>query len=375
MAGFSLMSSILDKTPYGGYRTGMADERAIMHSDRELLNQDLDNRRQQLANDEFEAGGPLRAAERAVKHAEAEKLKGEMDSGLWDEDRKRKRDMEIADLAAKISKEQLDTMKQKLSGTEAISQLFTPEMTPAEMAANWENARAIGKEYRLDIGDFNEQNAAKLQAQIKATPMAQKMTMDLLNHKQAIELENTRGQNRVYEVWTRDQGANARSAKAQEEATKRTQILADQRRDAAAARPIRVGATLEKARALLAQGPSGWKEMTETEVDMLEADYIRQSQSAAKGDLELTLAKLKSAGAKTPEEKQLLDQQVARLRRQVLPPGVAEKLEMAKKYAKKGGNAAPAGERVKVGSHKGQPIYKAADGTLELENGTKVNLK
>lgn len=370
MAAFNLLPSILDKTPYGGYRTGMADERAIMHSDRELLNQDLDNQRQQMVNKDFESAGPLRAAERALKLAEAEKLQTEMNNGTWEEDRKRKRQTEMEELAAKVSKRQIDELKLKVSGTEAIGQLF-PDTNPAAMSMGWENARAIAKEYKFDIGEYNEQNAAKLAAMIKATPQAQKMVMDLQNHQQAMELKNLEFGQRYQTEWLRQEGATKRTEMAQTGATQRAQ--------AAANKPGRTP-PLTPANAKRELDIKG-EQVSDVALDVIEQEITNKALTLEAQNPASKLNSLKAAmDAAKNDPKVMADlraEMEAELDRLKAKAGgdLYAKVKAIKAKRKPSGTKATSGRKLYGNHPEAGAIYRNPDGTYEDENGTPVELE
>jgi hypothetical protein len=202
---------LLGMTGLTGFRTGMADERSMMESDRSLRNSDLINQEREMKNEDFAAGGPLRAQERAVKLAEAEMLRKEHESGIIAEDRARKRDMEKADLTKKLDENQLAELKKRLTGMEAASSVFGPDANPVNVSASWDAARESGKAYGFDIGEYNQQNAEKFLRMRQQTPMMQKLYMDNLNHKQSMELEGSKAQNAVNLQWLKDQEAGKRT--------------------------------------------------------------------------------------------------------------------------------------------------------------------
>lgn len=296
MAGFNLLPSILDKTPYGGYRTGMADERAIMHSDRDLLNQDLINQSRQMQNEDFASAGPLRMAQRAKELVEAEKLKGEMDSGQWDADRQRKRDTEEATLRSKLSDEKLTELKNRTQGAEAMLSIF-PDASPVAMAGNWEQAREIAKGYQFDIGEYNKENAEKLALMMKTTPRARQLIDQAEAHKRKLELEQTEGQFGVYKEWMKQQGQDTRQA---------ARLAAKGAGSGGGATKPPPPLTLSRAWAEAAQAETSGQPLSEAALATIEQDILTKAENLAKNDPEMRLEKIKVAfdAAKTPEEQE-----------------------------------------------------------------------
>lgn len=245
--------SILDKSPMGGFRGGMADTRSLMHSDSALNTEALTQQGLADKNQEFKDNTPLRMAERALKLAESEKLQSEMDQGLWEKDRQRKRDMEMADLEKKLDDNQMKKLETRIKGAEALQGVFGEDVNPGTMATNWESARQVAKEYKFDIGDYNPQNAQKVMAIMKATPQAQKVYMDNVNHRQAVALEGVKGQNRVNEQWLQDQEAFRRTKYSSDAMLQATRIR-EANDGSGGGTKTKIGGTLERIREKVAAG-------------------------------------------------------------------------------------------------------------------------
>lgn len=183
------LNTILDKTPYGGFRAGMADQDAIMQSNSGLANDSI--HRSKIAQDMETTAlkRPLDAVEQARKIAQEESDLRDIQAGGRDKDRQVKRDQEQADLTRKLDDNQFKKLEQKIQGVQAVGQIFGDDANPANMALNWESAKAAGKEYGFDIGEYNEQNAAKVLRMKQQTPMAMKLYENQVKERQRLEAD------------------------------------------------------------------------------------------------------------------------------------------------------------------------------------------
>lgn len=179
---------ILDNNAMGGFRGGMADHRSLLHSNNQLETEDLaqDEAIQRIEKNKLNT--PLEAAERALKLAEAQKLQAEMDQGLWEKDRARKREMEAADLQKKLSDVQIQQLETRLKGMDATNNIFGPDADPAKLAMSWETSREEGKRYGFDIGEYNQQNVEKYMRMRNQAPLMQKLYYDNVKRQEDLKV-------------------------------------------------------------------------------------------------------------------------------------------------------------------------------------------
>lgn len=183
------LNTILDKTPYGGFRAGMADQDAIYQSNSGLANDAI--HRSKIAQDmeTVQLKRPLDAVEQALKQRDAELGIREHDEGKVAADRDRKRAMDEADLTTKTESNKAKSLEQKIKGIQAAGQIFGPDANPGNMAMSWGTAQAAAKEYGFDLGEYNEQNAAKFLRMKEQTPMAMKLYEHLVEQKQKLDYD------------------------------------------------------------------------------------------------------------------------------------------------------------------------------------------
>jgi hypothetical protein len=187
MSQFGLNSfPIVDNNAMGGFRAGLDTMRGIRHSNSNLATEELGREINQQKLEEDRLDTPVKAAKRALEYAQAESDLADINKGGRDQDRQMMRDQKAAELAAKLNENQLNDLKKRISGVQAVGQIFGPEANPATMAMSWETAREEGKQYGFDIGEYSEQAATRVLRMQAQTPMA----MDIAKHAATKGIDN-----------------------------------------------------------------------------------------------------------------------------------------------------------------------------------------
>jgi hypothetical protein len=172
--------SILDKSPMGGFRGGMADTRSLMHSDSALASEDLLRQKTQDELETSKLNRPVDAAKRALELAKAENEQRDIASGEFNKARETERNIRMQELLDKTNEVQRKQILQKAEDSVAVSSVFAPDDTDETRAQKWTIAKQIADQ--RGIKGFPETYSIeawqKLQAQSQAAPSMIKMIQE-----------------------------------------------------------------------------------------------------------------------------------------------------------------------------------------------------
>jgi hypothetical protein len=187
--------SILDKSPMGGFRGGMADQRSVMHSNSALETEGLT--RQQMADEleKSQLNRPVDAAKRALDLAKAENEQADITSGAFNKARETERQIRMQELLDKTNEVQRKQLLQKAEDSVAVASVFSPEDNDQTRAEKWAIAKQIADQRGIQgfPGEYSIQNWQKLQAQSQAAPSMIKMIQekDMTKFKSGVDLDRS----------------------------------------------------------------------------------------------------------------------------------------------------------------------------------------
>jgi len=369
MSNFTLNPmSILDNTAMGGFRAGMADQRGLMHSDSALESERLAQEGQGLINEKRRLDTPMDAAKRAQEIAQAEADLGLINDGTYGAGKKSEADLKAAQAIAAMDTNQRKQMEDQ-ADAHIWAKEFIGEKGPAFAAANWD--KVAERMDKAGVKGFPRTWSPEVQQRLDQASKAAWRTMKV------VQDENLQG------IKHRDNVTEAELKYNQQDTIQQRRIAADKEiaagknaaRERAAATTaaakgdtVKVGGTLEKAKAKIAAGEA----LTEGELDILEAELREKAKAALSGsDLGVTLSQMEARAVDPetkPEERAAAEQKVEAAYDSVLKRGSGGLWEKIKKQRAQLGGKKADRTVVKRGTTKdGKRVVMYSDGSVEPE--------